>query len=153
MSDPFTQYRLWAETNTLDERVRDELLYAITWMEHHAEFIDPAIIRDNAHPCTAFSLAIKSLINQAQQQQGSFQPIIDWLADNQRCPFGLMLKTKAYKALRRSHQLLTRNMLEQLSAMQQMSLTLPYRPREFEYLDKLLSDPQFHSHQRQEPRL
>ncbi len=140
MSDYFTKYRAWADQNISDERKKSELVYAIDWMELNANHIDQALFATSDHPCIAFSTVINTLLNEAEQQKVTFQPIINWLVDNQKCPFGLQLKVKAFKHLRRCCHLLSPNMVQQLAELQITSYQSEFRSREFLYLDKFLAD-------------
>ena len=140
MLDPFTEYRNWVKTSLRNEKVIVDTMYAISWMEANVDLIDPEILKRNYHPCLAFSKVIYSFLDKARNDTGSFQPIVNWLAENKRCPFGLILKVKALKIMRRSIGSLNKKMIDQLSALQIRSYEMKYRPREYLYLDKLLHD-------------
>jgi hypothetical protein len=140
MKDHFVNYRNWVKDSITDEKIGLDALYAINWMEYNALLIDPDIFTQNAHPCLAFSHAINFILENARDKIGSFQPIVDWLMENKRCPFGLRLKVKALRVMRRSIGLLSQSMIDQLNDLQDRSYKMEYRPREFLYLDKLLLD-------------
>ena len=138
--DLFVNYRNWVNASLSEEKVIADTMYAISWMEANVDLIDPEILKRNYHPCLAFSEVICSFLDKAQNKIGSFQPIVNWLTENKRCPFGLILKVKAFKIMRRSIGSLNKSMIDQLSALQIRSYEMKYRPREYLYLDKLLHD-------------
>ena len=140
MLDPYAKYRNWVKDSIKIDKIKQEMLYAINWMEANSNIYDHEIILQNQHPGCAFSKVILTCLDNAQNKIIPFQPIVDWLADNQKCPFGLILKVKSYKIIRRSIPLLNEKMINQLYELQTRSYKMKYRPREFLYLDKLLDD-------------
>ena len=138
--DPLSAYRLWLERFAPPhDKVREQFDNAITWMEANRSRLDEGILAANDHPALAFNHVISALTERCSTDPAARSTIITWLCENRRCPFGMTLKVKAFRVLRRCGAALGADQVDRLRQLQAEADAMPYRPREVLQLDRLLA--------------
>ena len=134
----FELYKNFVFSKIDDIKIKDELNYAIKWMELHVAALDIDVSKLHEHPCVGFSSVIDVLLNTWTKDENVRSILINWLCDNKKCPFGMLLKVKAFKSIKKNLGLLSIGDVQQLQGLLARSNQMEYRPREILYLEKIL---------------
>ena len=130
----------WVEgMNHRRATVDEDFMNALTWLEGQPAALVATILATHDHPGVAFAAVIELLIARSPTDAGARATLVDWLCANRKCPFGMILKTKALRVLARGAGALTPRQVADLRRLQVVSDALPYRPREILHLDRLLA--------------
>ena len=120
------------------EKDRVVIRTAVAWLNDHYALSQR--FGSESHPCIQFSRVIDGLIAEFKQGDDEALPIlVAWIVRDERAPFGMILKIKAFRAMIGSASRISPRVWADLDQLHAKVGDRRYRPREYLYLDKLLA--------------
>jgi hypothetical protein len=137
-----SSWRVWVDESINNDKGKAEFYNALKWMDENWKFVITIQDSDYYHPGIVFSNVLDSVIKNYHRSADFKEMLLKIIMDDFKCPFGMILKNKALKAVRRNRKLLNQSDVDNLIKLSNKLNSIPYKPRELIELKKTIKAAQ-----------